>query len=309
MNKYNDQEIASNDELERLIQPYSINKLEHLKQELIRCPEKRVVRIWNGCHLDDKGIYEICKMCNLDVTVHELHYKDINEAAIYICKRQLKRRDLAAEYKKYLIGQRYYYEQVIKSDLKSNDSKFAIASGIASELFISIGTVQKYYLYALAMNMIFDQDMIFAKKILSGKIRISHENIIELSRLKPEEIRTIGKSSAEEKIEHITLPYIRNEVKWSHVQVRKPVSRRERSEETTMNRVTIRQMPQYDPDAEVNSLCMTIDSWISSILRVNSSDNFPKITQAASLKLLKKLSVLEHTVNMVQESLVERTKG
>ena len=66
-------------------------------------------------------------------------------------------------------------------------------------------------------------------------------------------------------------------------------------------------MPEYDPDSEVNSLCMTIDSWISSIQRVNSSDNFPKISHTASLRLMKKLSILESTINVVQESLVERT--
>ena len=68
-------------------------------------------------------------------------------------------------------------------------------------------------------------------------------------------------------------------------------------------------MPEYDPDAEVNSLCMTIDSWISSMQRVGRSENFPKITNAASLRLMKKLSVLEHTVNIMQESIVERTEN
>ena len=66
-------------------------------------------------------------------------------------------------------------------------------------------------------------------------------------------------------------------------------------------------MPVYDPDSEVNSLCMTIDSWISSIQRVSASENFEKITLKASLQLMKKLSFLEHTINAVQESLVERT--
>ena len=41
--------------------------------------------------------------------------------------------------------------------------------------------------------------------------------------------------------------------------------------------------------------------------RVSSSENFPKITNVARLKLMKKLSILENTINVVQESLVERT--
>ena len=304
----NEQVITTCDKLERLTQPYSINRLERLKQELMVFPEKRVVHLWKGNHLDDKEIYEICNMCGWDITFRMMDFADINEAAIYICKNQLKRADIASEYKKYLIGQRYFYEQCVRSDLKNMDSKLSIASIIASELFISVGTVQKYFLYATAMNTIFDQDLNFAKRILSGSIRISHENIIELSRLKPEEIRAVARSSSEERVEHITRSYIRNEVKWSHVQHRNPVSRRERSEEKERGRINIRQMPEYDPDSEVNSLCMTIDSWISSIQRVNSSDNFPKISHTASLRLMKKLSILENTINVVQESLVERTE-
>ena len=88
--------------------------------------------------------------------------------------------------------------------MKSCDLKSKIAADMAKELMISVGTVLKYGAYALAMNDIFDQDITFAKNILSGKVRISHENIIELARLRPEEIRAIAKSSAEEKVDHIT---------------------------------------------------------------------------------------------------------
>ncbi len=72
--------------------------------------------------------------------------------------------------------------------------------------------------------------------------------------------------------------------------------------------VGIRQMPKYDPDSGVNSLCMTIESWISSIQRVRNSEDFMKITEQASLRLMKKLSGLEYVINATQESLVERTK-
>ncbi len=113
----------------------------------------------------------------------------------------------------------------------------------------------------------------------------------------------------EEKLDHITLSYIRNEVKWSHINTKSPVSRREKTEEKAKTNVNIRQMPEYDPDSEVNSLCLTIDSWISSIQRVRGSENFPKITNTASLKLMRKLTVLEHTINTIQESLVERTNA
>ena len=300
--------IDSLEKLERLIQPYDTVKLEQLKQELMLLPGKRKVRIWKGHHLDDRDILEICRQCNLEVYFEEMHFADIDEAAIYICRRQLQRSDISSEYKKYLIGEMYSYEQANRLDFRNNDSKSAIAFKIATELYISAGTVQKYYQYSTALNNIFDQDMEFAKKILSGKLRISHENILELARLKPEEISAVAKSSSEEKVEHLTWSFIKNEIKWSNTQYRTHSSRKERSGDKSLNKINIRQMPEYDPDSEVNSLCMTMDSWISSIQRVKSSENFPKISHIASLRLMKKLSILENTINIVQESLVERTQ-
>ena len=300
-------EFKVNENLLRLVQPYSEGLLEQLKQSLIDVPEKRIVHVWNGLHLDDMEIYKICVESGFDFVVQQMDFIDLNYAAIYVCKNQLKRLDLSAEYNKYLIGQLYYYEYAAKSSSKSNDSQYSIAETIAAYTFIHAGTVRKYAQYSLAINEIFEQDIAFARSILSGKLRLSHENTIELARLRPEKIRAVAKTSMEENISHITLSYIRNEVQWSHVQTKRPVSRRERSEAKARNKVTIRQMPEYYPDAEVNSLCLTIDSWISSIHRVKSSDSFPKISNTASLKLMKKLTVLEHTVNIIQESLVERT--
>ena len=65
-------------------------------------------------------------------------------------------------------------------------------------------------------------------------------------------------------------------------------------------------MPVYDPDSEVNSLCMTMNSWISTIQRVMSNGKLELITEKASLRLMKELSFLEHTINTMQDTLVER---
>ncbi len=307
MNTNSELNINIIEKLERLVQPYSADSKEIMKQELLAHPEMRLIHVWNGSHLSDRESYEICRKEGISVSIEKMEFSSINEAAIYVCGNQMKRSDLSVEYKKYLIGQRCFYEQAIRADTESSESKYAIASVLASELYISAGTVRKYFQYAMAIDAVFDQDDGFAKKLLSGNIKISHENAIELSRLKPEELSAIARSSAEEMVDHITLSYIRNEVKWSHIQPRNSITRKEYSGVKEKHKASIRQMPEYDPDAEANSLCMTIDSWISSIKRVNNSENFPKITHIASLRLMKKLSLLENTINSIQDSLVERT--
>jgi hypothetical protein len=68
----------------------------------------------------------------------------------------------------------------------------------------------------------------------------------------------------------------------------------------------IRKMPVYDPDAEVNSLCLTIRYWITSMQRVNNKTNLERVTSRARIKLIKELSYLQNTTEELQKSLVER---
>ena len=91
------------------------------------------------------------------------------------------------------------------------------------------------------------------------------------------------------------------------IQPKVPIARRERSENKDRGPAGIRQMPVYDPDSEVNSLCMTITSWVSSIERVNRSVDYATITHRAKLELMKDLTILEQTIHSMQKSLVERT--
>ncbi len=306
MNTDNLSEIKIDPLLSRLVQPYSERDLMRFLDSLALAHEDPVIHTWKGYHLADQYIYQVCVEYRIPYTITELSFEDWTQAALYVCSNQLSREGITPEYRKYLIGQKFQFTFMGSEEVKQVDSKYSIAAALSHELYMSAGTVMKYHVYSMALNDVFDQSVDFATRILLGKTRISHENAMELSRLMPEEIKAIAATVITDNIDHITLSFIRNEVKWSHIQTRAPQSRREQKEQKEIKHAAIRQMPQYDPDAEVNSLCMTIDSWISSIQRVQCSSNFKKITNKASLHLMKKLSFLEHTINAIQESLVER---
>ncbi len=303
----NDSRITTNEQYDRMVQPLDEHNLKQLEFEVVTDYSKRCIRVFRGNHLNDRQRYEACIRSGVEPRIEYMQFDENIKACIYICETQLKRNDLKPEYRKYLIGKRFNYEKLIKKDEKSGDPVTAIAAYIASGYYLASGTVIKYGNFAESMDVVFDQNSELALGILLGRFRISHENMIELSRLRPDEIKAVAKSAIKDKIERISISYIRNEVKWSYVQQRGPSSRREKKEEKLAEKPAIRQMPRYDPDSDVNSLCMTIDSWISSIQRVNNSENLSKISTKASLKLMHKLSFLEHAINSLQDSLVERT--
>lgn len=291
----------------RLVQPYDPIHLEELRAELIQNPDARTVSVWKRRHLCDKQKLDLCESMNLPVRISERYLRDSVEAAIYICRKQLERSDLTPEYRKYLIGSYYHYSVSKGYDPLRLETKRMVSEEIGKQMSISAGTVLKYNCFSDAVNVVFDAAEEFGFRILTGITRVSIENTVEISRFSPDEIRSLSDIVSKDNVDYISLPYIRNEVKWSHVkETTELLTKREKRAKKMNDSARIRQMPEYDPDSEANSLSMTIDSWVSSIERVKKSGNLSKITEKASLKLMNKLTVLQHTISSIQETLVER---
>ncbi len=301
-------DLKTDSYLKRLVQPMDKKSVSELRNNLLRNPDERIVTTWNGYHLNDEEKYKICLSLKLRVQVFRHEFTSYNHAASYICTKQMERIDLTKEYRKYLIGQKFAFEEKIflSENPGTTNVKYRVAYSIGEKINISGGTVMKYNVYASSMNTIFDHSEEFALRILLGKTRVSHENVVELSHLSSDEIKNVSRSVLADNVSHLTFSDIRHEVKYGHTQQKASLSRRERKELKETKSAAIRKMPAYDPDSDVNSLCMTICSWISSIERVNQKADFSAISERATLELMKQLTILERTINTIQKSLVER---
>ena len=58
-------------------------------------------------------------------------------------------------------------------------------------------------------------------------------------------------------------------------------------------RATVKDMPPYDPDAELVGLTLTIPSWVSSLDRLQQNISLNKVTPRAKLQLIKALVTLD----------------
>ncbi|WP_035765087.1 hypothetical protein [Butyrivibrio sp. NC2002] len=295
---------------ERYIQPYSKEAKQQLLTSILEKRDGRVVHVWKQMHLNDKERYELCQQHGINATMKIYCFNGRNSAAYYICTKELERPDLCEEYRKYLIGELYHHKELIEKRDKFRRAmiKGRLSDELSAKLGVAAATVKKYSVYAGAMDIIFDTDADFAKKILMGKVKVSHENVVELSRLRKEEVRIIAQAVETDRLEKLTLQDIRNEVKWSYLRYQSSVSKVKKEVVKRPPKAgTIRQMPAYDPDSEVNSLCMTIGSWVSSIKRVNSTADFSKITTKARIRLSKELLSLDNSIKEIKGSLEERT--
>lgn len=290
---------------DRLVQPLDKDEKQTIMALVRKYPQSRVIKTWNGFPLEDLRKYEICRSMEIPVTFEEQKFDTWIDAAIHICRVQVKSKNIKGKYDRFLLGQLLKFQLMKKGDLEKAENKCAMEDALGKEINVTGSTIHKYFVYSEAINCVFEYSEDLARDIFLGKVNISHENIIELSHLKKEEIIAIAKTIKEEDVRKVSLSFIRNEVKLCHIQERGAITRKERYEMEAGN-AGIRQMPKYDPDSEVNSLCMTMNSWTSTIQRVMSNGKLEQITDKASLRLMKELSFLEHTIKTMQDTLVER---
>ncbi len=72
-----------------------------------------------------------------------------------------------------------------------------------------------------------------------------------------------------------------------------------------MKNTSIKDMPAFDPDAEINSLALTIPSWISSINRTRSVAKFSLLTLEGKNQLEQELHRLQQAAQIMLLALKE----
>ena len=169
-------------------------------------------------------------------------------------------------------------------------SAYKTAERIANENHLSAGTVLKYAIYTRALEEIGSKEPELVPKILSGRYKISHSNIVDLAKLSHGELKKINKHMNRSKNPYLKYSKSREAINNASTEPVKP---------------SIKQMPEFDPDAEVTELTLTMPSWISSIKRTQSNANLSIVTEKARNKLIDSLNNLKSTIDEMLSLLKE----
>jgi len=291
-------------EFKTLIRP--LRKDEYLQLEINLTIDgcREPIITWNNIIIDGHNRYEICNRLRIPYAVREMSFNTREDALIWICTNQLGRRNISEENRRYLIGKQYELEKVARKhpnvngfnqykkrkrgEPRDGDSFRRTAQRISAEHNISTGSVQKYAIFSRALDVVGKADPELPGKILSGTFKISHENLVALSRMSPEEIRRIGASHVD--VQH---PFI------SYSATRKEFL--EKDEEPDVNPQEqlplIKVTPQHDPDAEFTGLTLTVPSWVSSIERTRAHADITAVSQDAKVRLEEALISLQKKVS------------
>ena len=309
----NSQVLKIDEEFKQLIHPLKRQEYIQLESNIIADGCRDPIIVWNGYIIDGHNRYEICTRHGISFETQEKVFVCREEAIAWICANQLGRRNISEETRKFLIGMQYESEKLVtrikngrgrnqyngdrypNTDTETDAPvKHITAKRIADENHISLGTVQKYAIYTRALEEIGKKEPKLVPKILSGNYKMSHENVVELSKLSQEEIQRVNR-----KIDRNPTPFIQYKKTRNAIQTGKYEAI---PEEASPPVPSVKDMPEYDPDAEVTGLTLTIPSWCSSIERTKKNTKFDLLSASAKEKLLLALFELDEKM---EEMLLE----
>lgn len=292
-------DLLIDEEFKKLIPPLSKEEFKILEENILKDGCIDPICTWNDIIIDGHNRYKICKKHNVVFKIHEISFTQREEVKNWICSNQLGRRNISEETKKYLIGKRYEMEKSLLKNSKgrnqySEDKKLneeirkernvnhkpLTAIKLGKEYQVSCRTVLGYATYAKAIDTLEKDEPELTQKILSGEINIPQCQVVKISKLTPKfknKIRKYLKTSTNNKEKKVI-------------------------QET---KVTVKDMPEHDPDAEIMSLVFTVPSWIGSINRVLSVFKENKATDKAKNKLKAKLYDLDFSITTMLVALEE----
>ena len=213
-------------QFKNLIRPLQRKEYLQLEQNILSEGCRDPIILWNGVIVDGHNRYEICMRHQIPFAVIEMDFACKAEAIAWICANQLGRRNISEETRKFLIGKQFEaeklagaiknpngnnqysaYIETVDIDSQGRDkethSRSKTAERIAKNNHISKGTVEKYAIYARALEALAEKDAGIVPRILSGQYKIAHKNVVELSKLTPQEIRKV-----EQRIKKTQQPFI-----------------------------------------------------------------------------------------------------
>ena len=284
--------LQINETIKKIIPPLSSEELRILENNIIRDGCREPICVWKNTIVDGHNRYSICTKHKIPFDIQEMEFNSFEEMEDWVCVNQLGRRNISEETRKYLIGKRYINEKIINKNPHGNNqftkivspdnsekppsTSMITASRLGREYKVSSRTIVEYAKYANSIDTLEQNEPELVSKVLSGDIKISQEDIRRLS---------IDKSPTKDKIRK----HLENQQKYR----KEPPAQK-----------SIKDMPEYDPDAEISSITFTIPSWIGSMNRLISTD-FSKTTPKAKSKLMNELNNLLFSIETIKIAIGE----
>lgn len=296
------------EEYRQMVLPCGGDEIKRLEEHIRRFGCGEPISVWSGRLLVDYDRYAIFHRLHVPFRIINNSARNSEEVIEWICRNQLQRTDLTDAMRRYLIGRQFlslkllgaHYSASAPSPARNRRASPAgvpkyestpirIRERLGKQYHIRQETIERYAAYTKAIDVVRTAAPDLAEGLLSGRLWLTVDRILELPRKTPEEIRklnTVLSSGMELTSEDDSL----ND--FFPAKQKSPAS-------SSLPSVSVKDMPSYDPDAEIASLTLTIPTWVSSMRRVNSDVDFAVVSADAKHAARKELVLLKNEVEAV----------
>ena len=299
-----------------LVQPLNPTEFQKLRQFISKRKTLVTITGWNSYILDGFDEYTICLESALPFRYHELPLYSREEAISWICAKQLERNDLTNERKRYLIGIQFESERALfaqkhmpdsfhlnTSELENMDfldfnfpqktlpSRRSLGIRIGKRYHLVWNTVLNYAVYARRIEKLRKVSPEIAEKIIAGQYRVSQNSLAALTEMSTDAIKAFFAHPETES------PAQRCRFVFKHTPTILP--------DPKGAPLSVKDMPSYDPDADLTALTYTIPTWCETIKRVRLKPDIEAGTAEAKSRLADVLILLAQETGMLFDVVME----
>lgn len=306
--------------IRRFYLPYPKEERRNLTAEILANGYDKPFLTYSGVLVTDFDAYEICFENNIPFYEKRIGFPCKEIAHSEICKMQLREHPFLTEsMRKYLIGKIFLLDKALgkKQAKKRKDkqppkrpykpkyyyeeSAIKMREQMGKEFHVSSQTIYKYSVFAEALEKTAGADDDFYYGVLTEKIKVSIDTLAVIAQKPPRERRETvcalwgGKNT--------------------YSSSRKELAEMEESKKDTLKIMdvpsaptgvgSIKNMPKYDPDSELNTLFYTVPSWSESLQRVRENTDLKIVSESAKSQsrkvLLYLLMIISHFLNEIEE--------
>ena len=303
--------LQIDEEFKNLIAPLQRKEFLQLEENILEDGCINPIITWKGYIIDGHNRYNICTKHNIPFETMEKDFSCRDAVIAWICKNQLGRRNISEETRKYLIGKQYYSEKNANKITNPNGynqyqrnsngqfencSRHKTAQKIANENHVTHVTVSKYANFSKALDRLAEKVPEIVPKILSGSYKFSHNNIMELADMSTAEIKKVN-----DKMETLSKTFI------PYSQSRNIMQNPNIVPET--HKPSVKDMPEFDPDANYIKLALTVPSWVNIIIKTKDATDITIVSDRAKQKLTNVLTELQSISTQLLDLIKESSNG
>ena len=307
--------IIPKDTFRELNIPISLAQMRDLEKWIKKGVNTEPIPVWQNYILTGYERYDLCEKYHRGYRVTDMFFTRKHEAVAWVCRKQLERKDLCRPAVCWLIYRLYSALQEAEKQKEAKDQfrykmlspsfrsesstnaeteNTALLKDIGEEYGLHKSTIRNYVRYGKQLDRLEEMFPGVRIRILKGEIEAPIMFMDAVMQMPKDQL-----------LQMIHNPGCRKLQPPDRIRKKIMSERDPRYRKDIQINTAIKEMPAYDPDAELNRLTYTIETWDRSITRAKENADFQKTTEEGRAALFRALKILagdtENLLHMLEE--------